>query len=587
MAELPSATRAYCQPKEPAVYCVICGFVLLTIKDLKCEEAHYLSLSVTGDSHEFTMRLKLLTSRRNISALMVIIVMQVSLTCVWLAFNGNGSGSDLDRNESDQNRQQNDKPNSINPEPEAPNTRHSPRNTDKSSSKSEENRKDSRGEALHGQKTSSGRSTRGQPMAAPAKPDKHSVRRIQAHQSKFLLRMISSVVTYCDGDVEFYQNMTALMRNVIVDPAKAHTKAKGGEKVKDVLLQHESAEFYHHEKGLIHIENCSNIPAPHIFRFGHMSPEIDQLSNAVKISKDPYKNQGETILEYDSDFVILLTRFEYANVYWTVIDLYNAFLMMQLYNRTFHNTDLWIFDAHPDTSLEGLFTGTFRRVFRLTEIQGKTRFRNLLPCFSRGRTPILLKVLRPLTLAGKFRHDVLSALGVPVKSNKDRERRCWEKRLDILFIWRHNYVGHPRNPKGIVSRKISNEGELLQSTRKHFPNYTVQGEQLDKLPMRRQLQLIGNADIMVGMHGAAFGFSVFMQEGAGILEMWPRGLQGNWHMEYLAKRSSLYYQSWQNSDPASENTAEKSTKVSPVAVNSKLEALSMSICSKYKEKATL
>jgi hypothetical protein len=69
--------------------------------------------------------------------------------------------------------------------------------------------------------------------------------------------------------------------------------------------------------------------------------------------------------------------------------------------------------------------------------------------------------------------------------------------------------------------------------------------------------------------------------------MWPRGLQGNWHMEYLAKRSGLHYQTWQNNDPANENVAEKSTKVTPAAVNSKLEELSISVCSKYKEKVTL
>ncbi|XP_038070848.1 beta-1,2-xylosyltransferase-like isoform X2 [Patiria miniata] len=558
----------------------------ILLRDQVSKRVYVLSLSVSGTAHKLIMRLKLYASRRNISVLMVIIVMQVSLTCVWLAFNGHSSGNNLEQTEQDPEKRPNGVQNSIVPQPGEGDTRHSQRHVDKSSSKSEEKKQDSKGETFHRNKKSPARSTRGRPEAVPTK-NKQSVRRIQDSQSKFVFRMISSAVSYCDGNVEFYENMTALMRNVIVDPAKAHTTARGGEKIKDVLLQHESAEFYHQENGLLNVENCSNIPAPNVFKFGHASPQVPLLSSAVKISKGPYQTQGEEIQKHDGDFVILLTRFEYANVYWTVIDLYDTFLTMQLYNRTFKNTDLWIFDAHPDTSLDSLFKGTFRRVFRIAEIKGKTQIRNLLPCFSRGKTPILDKVLRPLTLVEKFRREVLSALGVPMKSDKDRERRCHGKRLNVLFIWRRNYVGHPRNPKGIVSRKISNEDELLVSAKHHFPNYTIRGEQLDKLPMKRQLELIGNADIMVGMHGAAFGFTVFMHKGAGVLEMWPRAFQGNWHMEYLAKRSGIFYQSWQNTESANENLVEKSTKVSLDAVKSKLEELSISICTKYNDKATV
>lgn len=99
--------------------------------------------------------------------------------------------------------------------------------------------------------------------------------------------------------------------------------------------------------------------------------------------------------------------------------------------------------------------------------------------------------------------------------------------------------------------------------------------------MKRQLEVIGNTDIMIGMHGAGFSFVVFMQDGSGVLEMWPKGIQGNWHMEYLAKRNRLYYKSWQDTIEKNEDRKEKKTKISTEVVKKLVEELSASVCSRY------
>ena len=403
---------------------------------------------------------------------------------------------------------------------------------------------------------------------------KHLVSKVRVHQSKWLLHLFSKSRYYCNEKIEILDNVTALFRNVIVDPSLASVGANSTVRIQD-------GEFYRLEKGFMTVDNCSNMPTnKNLYIDGGSSHHIKQLNKAVVLSKDPMKI-NRTMQEYESDFVIMTTRYEYANVYWTVTDLYNAFLMLQLYNRTFNNTDLLIFDAHPQTQLDDIFDGVFRRVLRPNDLRGTTRFRNLLQCFQRGKSPMLRQIHTPLPLINEFRYQALSALQIQLSSLEDRQMRCQAKRLNVLFIWRRNYVAHPRNPRGMIARKISNEGELLNATKQRFPKYNITGKQLDKYPVRTQLDIMSKADIMVGMHGAAFGFVVFMQEGSGVLEMWPKGVKENWHMEYLAKRNGLYYQSWKNMDERNENREQKKTRVSAQTVNKIVEELTISVCSKY------
>ena len=49
-------------------------------------------------------------------------------------------------------------------------------------------------------------------------------------------------------------------------------------------------------------------------------------------------------------------------------------------------------------------------------------------------------------------------------------------KLRMLLIRRHDYLAHPRNPKGAVARKIANEDEVRDALRAAFPDAQVCGE---------------------------------------------------------------------------------------------------------------
>ena len=174
----------------------------------------------------------------------------------------------------------------------------------------------------------------------------------------------------------------------------------------------------------------------------------------------------------------------------------------------------------------------------------------------------------------EFRQAVLSRFKIPNEHHRD----C--SHLNILFIWRRNYVAHPRNPSGVVSRKIKNEDQLLNATRRAFKStaYNITGVQLDSLGVSAQLELLSKTDIMIGMHGAAFGFSLLLPKGGGIIELYPKGPAKNWHMEYLAKWNTLHYSTWSNKNGRLEDFVNKYTTVPPDIVLTLLNKMIQNIC---------
>jgi len=93
---------------------------------------------------------------------------------------------------------------------------------------------------------------------------------------------------------------------------------------------------------------------------------------------------------------------------------------------------------------------------------------------------------------------VLAGYGLAKSSTVAGAPDCAALRLSVLFIWRHDYVAHPRNPRGTVSRKIANEDELVERVSAVLPQARVRGVQIDLYTMDQQLRLIVDADILIG-----------------------------------------------------------------------------------------
>ena len=258
------------------------------------------------------------------------------------------------------------------------------------------------------------------------------------------------------------------------------------------------------------------------------------------------------------NFTILITRFDYANVYWNMVDLYDAFLLMQFFNKTSHETNVVWLDAHPTGPLDPLWHKLFSNVSFLSQLPNLTKTNECVLGLLRGNSPLVKRTSSAPQMEA-FRNFVLSSLGVPLI----HASTCISNYIHVLFIWRRDYLSNPRNPQQIISRKISNENELLTQAKLKFSSWSIRGIQLDRLPVTQQISIVSQSDILVGMHGAALAFSVFLQPGSGVIELFPAKDMGhgNWHMQYLAKWSQVNYLIWRNKDKSLENRTEKSTYI--------------------------
>jgi len=101
-------------------------------------------------------------------------------------------------------------------------------------------------------------------------------------------------------------------------------------------------------------------------------------------------------------------------------------------------------------------------------------------------------------LVEEFRRFFLSAYGLPIAATVPGRPDCAGMRLSVLFIWRRDYVAHPRNPKGSVTRKIVNEDQLLRQVTSQLPQARVTGVQIDLYTMDQQMRIVADTDILIG-----------------------------------------------------------------------------------------
>lgn len=381
---------------------------------------------------------------------------------------------------------------------------------------------------------------------------------------------LRNVVSGCSGLFTGYSSVMIRLRNVIADKKFSKVQAEGGKPIDSIMNQKEEAETYSLKNGFFRLA-CGSPP---VFKFDKDSAHLKDWLPSLQFT--PYNefqrqiNASQATLYIENKFTIALMRYEFANVYWTVMDLYNIYLTARFFNKTVPETNVLLIDERPRNHLDNLYQVVYHSR-QLHSYPNLTVFKDLVWMFSRAHGPILKKQ-KSIPLVREFRRDALASFALP----SNHTRNC--SALNILFIWRRNYVAHPRNPSGLVWRKIKNEDELVNATKVSFPSSTVQGVQLDSLPPKEQLAFISTTDILVGMHGAAYGFSLFLPSGSGAIEMFPQYVSANWHMEYLIKWAGVQYRTWKNKDKKLEDTKERYTTVPPKIVTDLIKSLTIDIC---------
>lgn len=351
-------------------------------------------------------------------------------------------------------------------------------------------------------------------------------------RNPYMTRYFESCESFCNGQFDGYKNLFARLKNVILDIKYGRGKT-GGENISDVLNQPENEEYFQFQSGFFRLP-CEDKVSYWFSGETHLNKWLEALHPHPKYSKFTNKYP---------EWTVAMTRYEYANLYHTMTDFYNTFLVLKVFNVDPDNiTVLWV-DGHPRGALDDTWRTLFGTVKRAGEFPNALMFENMIWSIVGYESPLDEHDLPAVPFLDEFRHFFLSKHGV----DTDYEVNC--DRLNILLLWRHDYLAHPRNPSGTVSRKIKNEDELQVKISETFSGDKVTALQIDLLPMKNQLELISKTDILIGMHGAGLSHTLFLPRHAGLVEMFPLYYSNeNRHFRAMAEWRHLHYNSWLNYD---------------------------------------
>jgi hypothetical protein len=100
-----------------------------------------------------------------------------------------------------------------------------------------------------------------------------------------------------------------------------------------------------------------------------------------------------------------------------------------------------------------------------------------------------------------------------------------------------------------IGRQFDNEDEILQALRAERGVAVERVDFAGGMAVEAQLATVARTEVLVGMHGAALTYALYMPPHGAVVELWPKG-QDMWRcFEHAAAMAGLQYARWANADP--------------------------------------
>lgn len=321
--------------------------------------------------------------------------------------------------------------------------------------------------------------------------------------------------------------------------------SRGGEELKSVIGRNEDDELPKFEEGAFEIEGKVGE-----YEKGKVVNEtfLNWTMPVGLIQVHTMRNLIDSIrvVEFGSskcdqwieEPTILVTRFEYANLFHTVTDWYSAYAASRVAKLP-HRPHLVFIDGHCKTQLEETWRAMFSSVRYAKEFLGSVCFRQVILSPLGYETALFKGLYRPITCQGtqaihfrkhpdnlktsrihEFGEMITSSLGLLNPPSKPFKNHT------ILFIRRENYLAHPRH-NGRVESRLSNEQEVFDAIDIWASAYTkcklkVVNGLFAHMHMKEQLQAIQEASVVVGAHGAGLTHLVAARPDTVVLEIVAR-----------------------------------------------------------------
>ena len=114
---------------------------------------------------------------------------------------------------------------------------------------------------------------------------------------------------------------------------------------------------------------------------------------------------------------------------------------------------------------------------------------------------------------------------------------------EIVFVMRRDYDAHPRGLGQAATRKIANEGEIIERVSAVFPDTVVKIVLFERMQIRDQISSIRGATVVVGVHGAGLSHILFANGvDTPLIELVPPEYEGRRHFAMFAQYIGAGYE---------------------------------------------
>lgn len=313
------------------------------------------------------------------------------------------------------------------------------------------------------------------------------------------------------------------------------------------------------------------LPEYHFLYGKEGTPLNSWLKNLKRLSPSEISSPNDVVMET----TVAVMRYEAHNIYHTMTDWYNVFMITTLLNIDPKKVTILFMDDRPPGLMDDTWRTLFGKVIRPSDIQPNFVFKNLIWNILGYESPINFHRLVQLPFVNEFHDFFISSFGI----NKVRTLDC--SNVTAAVIWRRDYMTHPERTVevegGLVHRKFKNENEIFSAVKSVLSGHTVKSVVLEQMSMKDQLLLFTNTDILIGMHGAGMAHVMFLPPHAAIFEMFPNYWGFLLHFKAFSRWRGLKYLGWQNNEQANEFPGFY-TYIPPAVVRSHVRELKDYLC---------
>ncbi|KAI4306171.1 hypothetical protein L6164_029472 [Bauhinia variegata] len=343
--------------------------------------------------------------------------------------------------------------------------------------------------------------------------------------------------------------------------------SRGGERLEEVLGRREGDELPVFKNGAFEIDGGEGFKGEKQLASEKL---LDQYAPKGEIDLHTMRgligsirvvqSKDFTCDEWIEEPALLVTRFEYANLFHTITDWYSAYVSSRVTGLP-NRPHLIFVDGHCLSSMEETWKALFSSLRYARNFSGSVCFRHAVLSPLGYETALFKGLTEQIDCNGTSARDLwqnpdnqktarLSEFGEMIRASfglplhRHHAGRSIARVHNVLFVRREDYLAHPRHG-GKVESRLSNEPEVFDSLKNWASNYkgckiNLVNGLFAHMSMKEQVQAIQDASIIVGAHGAGLTHIVSATPRTVILEVISLDFRRP-HFELIARWKGLEY----------------------------------------------